>query len=453
MTILCDLVTTIIKDLIQLQTVPAPYRDEDDPFPFPRMISVGDDRSIVVSEKIDDAISEVADHLLQQEPSMSSRVMLMEWQKMVRAAFGPALAMIDLDDPNDQNVKVILNEVRSRVTKHISQHGPREHAFGCTLFGNPAISPFAIGPVHFELRLDWLVRKNLEGAISSTTRRRIERAWSGKKLQKRKTSADSIIEQDILDAVGTCPFVCTVATVGLAPEAGRERALTTARLALAAIALLWATPSRALEGMNLLYDRRIHIQKALTFVPGMTVLAGSSMSHMPHGPWLKDGEWETLLARRSAYFSGVAEILDYVIDPARGVSRPDMLNTLAQALLWFHEGCRESVTLMGIVKFSATLDALACGRKSGGIKRLMAARLGLQETTPIRPGGPTVKAAVDQIYSEGRSRTIHGTNAKLGHDWSGTKSISEQFARLCLLRCIDWAAENLTSNDPKLLST
>lgn len=140
--------------------------------------------------------------------------------------------------------------------------------------------------------------------------------------------------------------MCSVVTVGLAPDAARERALTTAHLALAAVALLWTTPSRALEGMNLLFDRRIHHQKALTFVPGKTVLAGTNMSHMPHGPWLEDGEWETLFAQNSPYFGGVAEIPDYVVDPARSQSRPGMLNALAQALLWFHEGRRESVTLM-----------------------------------------------------------------------------------------------------------
>ena len=176
------------------------------------------------------------------------------------------------------------------------------------------------------------------------------------------------------------------------------------------------------------------------------------MSHRPRGPWLKDGEWETLFAQNSGYFGVVSEILNYVADPARGQSRPDMLNALAQALLWFHEGCRESVTLMGIVKFTAALDALACGKNKGGIRRLITARLGLRENTPIRPGGPTMKAAVDQIYSEGRSRTIHGTNQKLGHDWSDTKSLSEQFARLCLLTCIDWAAANPTSKDPTQFS-
>ncbi|MCC0015573.1 MAG: hypothetical protein H6878_04620 [Rhodobiaceae bacterium] len=448
-----ELSIKIIKELIRLQTVPASERNKNDPFPLPRMIGVGDGRSLVVSKEIDDAILEVADKLLSEDPSLSSKVMLAEWRKTVRASFGPPLAMIDLDEPIDQNATQVLEEVRSGVTKHIGQYGTRENAFGCTLFGNSAVKPFAIGPVRFEPRADWLERKCSEGSVSKTTRRRVEQTWSGKKLQKRKTSTDSIIEQDIIDAIGTCPFVCSIVTVGLAPDAARERALTTARLALAAIALLWSTPSRALEGMNLLYDRRMNRQRALTFGPGKIVLAGSSMSHMPHGPWLKDGEWETQFAQNSSFFGGVAEVLDYVIDPERGQCRPDMLNTLAQALLWFHEGCRESVTLMGIVKFTATLDALACGGKSGGIKRLISARLGLPETEPIRPNGPTMKAAVDQIYSEGRSRTIHGTNTKLGHDWSGTKSLSEQFARLCLLACIDWAAANPTSNDPKQLST
>lgn len=448
-----DLISKVLKELIRLQTAPSPYRDENDPFPFPRMIGVGDGRSIVVSQGIDDAIQRVADELIAQDPSLTSKYMLAEWRKLVRASFGPALAMIDLDDPIDQNVATILSEVQANVTKHVAQHGPRESSFGCTLFGNPGVKPFAIGPVRFEPRLAWLERKNLSGEVSKKTRRRIEQAWSGKKLKKRKPSSDSIVEQNILDVIDSCPFVCSVETVGLGPEAARQRSLTAARLALAAIALLWATPSRALEGMNLVYDRRIHRQMALTFIPGKTVLAGSNLSHSPHGPWLQDGEWEALFAQNSSYFSGVAEVLHFVVDPVRGQARPDLLNALAQALLWFHEGCRENVTLMAIVKFSATLDALACGGKSGGIKRLITARLGLQEMSPIRPDGPTLKSAVDEIYSEGRSRTIHGTNTKLGHDWSGTKSLSEQFARLCLRSCIDWASANPQETDPKRLST
>lgn len=447
-----DQVKMIVKELTRLQTVPAPYRDKDDDFPLPRMIGAGNGGSIIVSRKIDDTIIMVADQLMTADSSLSSKVTRAEWRALVRQAFGPALAMIDLDVDPVKNAKTVLTEIKTVLSKHVAGYGMREFAFGCTLFGNTAIKPFSIGPVRFESRLEWLARKSADEAVSATTRRRVEQAWSGKRLGKRKPSADSIRETDILDAIGSCPFVCSITTTGLAAEAGREKALTAARLGIAAIALLWATPSRALEGMNLLFDRRIHRQKALSFIPGKIVLAGSRLSHMPHGPWLKNGEWEAQLEEYKDHFRVVGEILAYVIDPAGNAARPKMMNALAQALLWFHEACREIVTLMAIVKYSAALDALACGGKSEGIRRLITARLGISDSQPIRPNGPTLKQAVDEIYSDGRSRTTHGTNVKLGHDWSATRGLAEQFARLCLLLCIDWAAQNPSSNDPKQLS-
>src|SRR5690606_2096598 len=123
----------------------------------------------------------------------------------------------------------------------------------------------------------------------------------------------------------------------------------------------------------------------------------------------------------------------------------------AQSLLWFHEGCRDEVELMAVVKFSACLDALASGGKSNGTRSLVRARLGMQDENPIRRDGPTMRHAVDEIDSAGRSRTIHGTNDKITNDWSSTRALAEQFARLCLLMSLDWAASNLTSDDPLAL--
>jgi len=448
-----DQINAIIEELTRLQAVPAPYRDKDDAFPLPRMINAGNGGSIIVSRKIDDAIVAVADQLMSSDPSLAPKVTRAEWRALVRQAFGPALAMIDLDADPAKNSDTVLTEVKTGLGKHLSGYGVREFSFGCTLFGNATVKAFSIGPVRFESRSDLHDRKVGDRAVTAITRRRVKRAWSGKRPRKRKPSADSICETDILDAIGSCPFVCSVTTTGLAAEAGREKALTAARLAIAAIALLWETPSRSLEGMNLLFDRRIHRQTALTFIPGKIVLAGSRLSHMPHGHyWLKDGEWETQFEERKDHFRVVGEVLDYVIDPTGNVARPRMMNALAQALLWFHEACREIVTLMAIVKYSAALDALACGGKCGGIRRLINVRLGISDNQPIRPNGPTLKQAVDEIYSDGRSRTIHGTNEKLGHDWSGTRGLAEQFARRCLLLCIAWVAQNSASDDPKQLS-
>jgi len=324
-------------------------------------------------------------------------------------------------------------------------------AFGSTLFSNADVSPFRVGPVTFEPRLAWLERKFAEGEVTQVTHRRIARAWQGEALRKRRGRIDPLREDDILKAVGKCEFVCSVVTDGLAPEAAKERALTAARLATTVIALLWQTPSKALAGFNLLYDRTMHNRKALSFIPGKVVLAGAKWSHPPHGPWMPDGEWEQKLLEYPEHFAAATEVLNYVVHPTGAVARPKLMNALAQSLLWFHEACRDDTTLMAIVKFSASLDALACGTQENGIRELLKSRLGLEDQSPIRADGLTLKKAVHLVYSDARSRTVHGTNDKLVHDWSGVRGLAEQLARYGVMASLLWAADNAADDEPKKL--
>ncbi|WP_439542597.1 hypothetical protein [Hyphomicrobium sp.] len=444
------IVADIVVELTRLQAVPVARRSDDHEFGLPRMIAAGDGGSLVVSKKIDDAIAEVARRLMDNDPKLKSRYTLAEWRAAVRRAFGPALATIDLDDKPAENAQVVLQAVRETLSKDQSRQVSREHAFGCTLFSDKNIAAFAVGPVRFETRVVWLARQAEASYISKVTARRIGRVWQGERIAKRKVSRESLREKDILGAIGSSPFVCSVVTTGFGDEAAKEKARTAARLSLAAIALLWQTPSKALSGFNLLFDRSVRSLKTLTFVPKNHVLSGSYLSHMPDGPWLKPGEWEKLLEDHRDHFAVAGEMIDYLLSPTGQVSRPKLMNTLAQSLLWFHEGCRETVSLMGIVKFSASMDALALGGKSTGIRKLITARIGLTDEKPIRRDGPTMKAAIETIYGDGRSRTLHGSNEELGHDWSGAMGLAEQFARLCLISCMDWASEDPTLDDPRL---
>lgn len=99
----------IVEELTSLQTVPAPCRDKDDDFPLPRMIGAGNGGSIIVSQKIDDTIIMVADQLVTADSSLSAKVKRAEWQALVRKAFGPALAMIDLDVDPDENARTAFS--------------------------------------------------------------------------------------------------------------------------------------------------------------------------------------------------------------------------------------------------------------------------------------------------------------------------------------------------------
>jgi hypothetical protein len=71
-------------------------------------------------------------------------------------------------------------------------------------------------------------------------------------------------------------------------------------------------------------------------------------------------------------------------------------------------------------------------QKAGGIRKVINARLGIKDGDTVWDGA-TFRQVIDEIYSDGRSRTIHGTNDKLGYDWSVTRMLSEYFARLCQL--------------------
>ncbi|MCO5070131.1 MAG: hypothetical protein M9944_02845 [Rhizobiaceae bacterium] len=446
-----DLVKEIIRELTRLETVPMAERSRDDDFSLPRMIDAGNGESLVVSRKLDEGIDRVAKRLMEDDPSLKPKFTQTEWRAIVRRAFGPALASIDLDHNLETNVSTVLTRVKKTANEYATGQGIREYAFGCTLFGGKDFKPFSIGPVLFEPRDVWLERKHQDGGISTLSRRRIESAWLGRKLRKRKPSFDSIAESDVIDAIGSCSFVCSVTIQDLASEAGRDKALMAARFATTSIALMWQVPSKALEGINLIFDRKPHRRKALTFIPGRGVLSGSSWSHPPFGPRIKPDEWESILTERADMFAVVGEVLDYVISPDGAVARPNMMSTLSHAFLWFHEGCRETSSHMAIVNLAASLDALACGRKSGGIRTLINARLKMDDDKPIRPGGLTVKEAIDRIYSDGRSRSIHGNNRELGNDWSDTKALAEQFARLCFLLCLDWVANNPNCDDPAQL--
>ncbi|MEC5291428.1 hypothetical protein VSX64_12500 [Aurantimonas sp. C2-6-R+9] len=222
-------------------------------------------------------------------------------------------------------------------------------------------------------------------------------------------------------------------------------------MATATISLFWAKPSQVLDGVNLLVDRSIRREKILTFIPGRTILSGSRMIGRPSGPFISKADWKKSFAYYDLVLKAAAELISFYLEPTGNVRRPKLMNALAQALLWFHEGCRETVTLMAIVKLTATLDALAKGDQSGGIKRLVTARLGHKPSDKFWADGTSMEQAVKEIYSDGRSRTIHGTNDKLGHDWTSTRARTEALSRLCLILCMEWASSNPTLDNPALL--
>ena len=417
---------------------------------LPRLISAGSDGgSIQITREIDDLITTLARALKVGRPSLARTIKDDEWRGWVRATIGPLLAKTSLSKPAATGAFSLLTELDEALTDLVAGLRNCEYAVGTTLFSNSDVCPFTIGPVSFEPREAWLNRKVAEGDVTSIAERRVKKRWAGARVSPRKSNREQLRENDIVAALGNCPYVCSVKlSSAFAPNAGLETALTAARLALTCVAVAFDMPSQALSGFRLHYDAPIHHQKALRFIPGRVVLAGSKLSGRPHGPFIPAQEWQAELTRFAAVFSAAGEVLDNLVDPFRATPRASLLEALLQSLLWFDKGCREIGDLMAIVAFSASLDALAKGTKAGGILKVLEARLGVRAADPVNPQGPTFKSVVDTIYSEGRSRTIHGTNEKIGLDWADTRITAEQLARYALIACLEYATQTPTAVKP-----
>ncbi|WP_348829850.1 hypothetical protein [Xanthobacter sp. KR7-225] len=445
------LVEAIISDLIAAQTRTLEDLTKNDPFGLPRLLPAGNGETIQIDKAIDDNITKLASILKAEKPELVKNVREEEWRSWLRSAIGLLLMNVKTSDPVSTSAASVLAGLNVEITSLIAGLGQSEFAFGTTFLDVRDLPTFNIGPVTFETREKWLDRKLTDGGISETMHRRIARAWGGAKLRPRRKNVDNIRERDILDILGNTCFVCSVKLDGLSGEASREFALSAARLGLTCVAMLWEQSAKALSGMNLRIDQGMRKERMLRFVPSKIILQGSRMIGRPSGPSISASDLNKTLAREANFFSAAGEVLAYFVSSDGGVARPELMNALMQSLLWFHEGCRERNDLLAVVDFAASLDALGGGKKARAILEVIEARLGAKGADSIYPGGPTLKVVVDTIYSDGRSRAIHGTSDKIGHDWTRMRSHAEALARHSLFASLSWAGATPQARDPELL--
>jgi len=432
----------ILANLASIQGKPHASLAHADDFELPRLIGADDGRSLQVTKAIDDLISSLARQLKSERPESVKAVREAEYVSLVRAACGPVLAELDLDRPFAETGKELVSRVEKVVDEQIAAFPRREHAFGVTLFGNPGIATFSIGPVTFEEWGVWLARKKADGEIPALTESRLRKAWGGGALPKRKSSIAALQEQNILRAMSRAPYVASVQIEGFAASAGLEAAASSVRLAITTAALLWPTPSRALEGIRLRFDPAHHTEKAVTFVPGRIVMGGVHMRGRPFGPTISSADWKAGRAALAPVFAVAGEAIDLLTNPQEEPPRVGVMRALLHSLQWFYAGCRELNDPIAIVNFGASLDALASGAGDQGILALLKARFGLAPSDEAYHGGPTVEATVKDLYGEGRSQLVHGISKRIGHDWAERRARIENLAHQTLLACLEAVSQD-----------
>lgn len=447
-------IRSIIKRYQYRQSLENPFSDDLGGMNWPAIFITPTGGEVLFDTEIINSIHSLAGCLIEDKLTASNS----EWIRWITE--GTACAIDKHKDNLDcpETADQILAEIQSHISKYKSGMTEYEFSFACELFQGFTPNPFHIGPVCFEARHDWLDRKVTEGAISKITQRRIQCAWKGGKLRKRVPSTSSDSEQTTLQLTSEAPFICSITTNGMAHGFARLRARTIARLALASIALLWQSASKALCNMHLTEDRVYRFINELSFCNGTISSWGGRKSNIPNGQILEEDEWNGLWSRYSNHFRVTGELLETLADTTKEPQRPKTIHALTHALLWFHQGCREDEQAIAVVNFAAALDCLAIGKGQNGILKLVKTQLGISHDNPIWVReSQTADDAIKEIYDHARNAILHGrkcrSNGKIDsnpfQDWEVTRTRSEHLTRICILLCIDKAAQHFESDTPE----
>ena len=412
---------------------------------IPSSINVGDGQFIFITAKMKQLFTELADALIECH-GLKSEFTAREWDNIVRRISGPILVeyINEAQDRNEDDAKSVAEKINRKVLFETEGVPECEYAFGCHL-GRVDLDPFVIGPVRFESRIAWISRLRSSDIATDIDQRRLERAWQKKSLRPRKRPRGPFDERLAIDMTRDASFVCSVQVGPMGSEMGRQKALLAAQLATAAISLAWINSSRVLNDINLTYDRLPHNRCYFASTRGRSG-GGSTASYLPGGVRSVPESWSEVRSDFGDMLGCAGEAIRFVTHGRNGVNRPNLMETLYQSLLWFHEGCREPIDPMAVANFCTSLEALAKGKRKEGIVQLMKTQLQLSDK-----GEEEVEENLRMLYGVGRSSTLHGNNRELGHDWTKYRAMSEFYARICLISCLRWVNEHPDSDDSSCL--
>ena len=449
-----EIIQEIISELNALQnSKDPPDTRQDGPIPFPRLLSGKNNAQILVNKRIELLIQDLGRKTYNDALKVNHIATLKEWQRAIRSFFGVELTgAIDLT--NEQvAAKTIRKKLFSYRKQKIEDAQQTEWAFPCTIFSEAKLDPFKIGPVRIETREDWLIRQIERGRISKVSKRRLERQWAnGNANRPRKATDESLFEGEISRTVKDHKFMITVELENLLPEAALKRAETLANLTLVALACIWENPSDALKFFYLADDgsnRSINRLK----IDGRYIFSRNERLRFPGKP-INEDNLCAVFSDNKEYWEGVTNIFNFL-----AMSRPDNVkkelhDILSQALMFFQRGCAETSDLMAIINLANALDILSKGvlvkeqaddNKSKGRVRgiviMIQGLLGYKQDSTITRDGRTVYEIIDEIYSDARSRTVHGTSERYHLDWQELREIATYITHRCLTQAIGRAGE------------
>ncbi|MGG7605035.1 hypothetical protein [Massilia sp. BKSP1R2A-1] len=337
-----------------------------------------------------------------------------------------------------------LQQLTMRASPDVDRHIP------CHLFHvDQAVPAFAVGPVRFLPRAEWLASFVKDSEVRELIRQVESRELDMDSLSVRSMDAGAGRHTshalDVLRTLRNYGWVATIRMKEHEPARSHFKASVVVGLAIDAIGLRFQVE----DARRFSKAGRQHLfaeDRLATTLDGR-ILRGSSVQ-MP-GVGGPPGALAAKMAGEQPFLDAAGCILQHYIDGRRSGHALHLVERWANALYWVGEARREASDFMAVVNYGCAADGLS---GAGGAAKDMTA-FAEAALKPVDEAIPddvlTVDAAVNKVYREGRNKLAHGEMPGLLEDLAEPRAVGDALLS-ALFDVVTPVLADLLQNEPNL---
>lgn len=313
-----------------------------------------------------------------------------------------------------------LQQLAASASPDVDRHIP------CHLFhSDQAVPAFAVGPVRFLPRAEWLDSFVKDSEVRELIHQVEARELDMEELTARSTVAESGRRAshalDVLRTLRHYSWVATIRMEGHEHARSHFKASVVVGLAIDAIGLRFQVE----DARRFTKAGRQHLfaeDRFATTLDGR-ILRGSSVQ-MP-GIGGRPGALAAKMAGEQSFLDAAGCVLQHYVDGRRSGHALHLVERWANALYWVGEARREASDFMAVVNYGCAADGLSgAGGKASDMTSFAETAL-KPEGEAVPEGVLTVDVAVHKVYREGRNKLAHGEMSGLLEDLAEPRAIGE----------------------------
>jgi hypothetical protein len=387
------------------------------------------------------SIATISDLFYKGTPARALQIRIEEYTELVTQAVAECFAAGDFDVARhsvEDSKKLLKRRVERAIKK---QRVTFTHYFPAWTLGVEATQKFAIGPVRFLSRQEWIDSVQIHDPVAHalSPNKSDLLSWKRRLRKLEERTARRVQKEGIADwihrAIKVAPAVLKIRIVGSEIVRSQQLARYACKIALDSLSLLFDNNIGEQHCQFVLADERLIPIRQSTLVEacGRLWIPGSRINKRG---WIGSEADAVAIANSPGakrLLSACGNVIKAMLNPSLK-AHPGLAQRWATSLSVYSEGCREMDDALALAKIGASMDILSGGGEEAGIRKMLLHLTGASESDILVkvPHPLTFKQVVSRIYSYGRSQFLHGNHIDPMIRFTSERHHATQLARIAL---------------------